>query len=259
MNIKMLALDLDGALLRSDGTISRYTLEVLEACRQKGIKITAATARPTITAEHLLGGLPLDALVHDGGAGALLGDGSHLFRMVLCSDLTNALIGDFLAAGMMLSCEGYDNFYYNYEDNDYVDFRRKHGQHAERTDFAQGISAEICKMNPRATAKQVQQIIKRHAHDLEIIEYTGYGFVRLAQKDSNKWQAVRKVAAHFGIDTAHVAAFGDDFIDVEMLANVGFGVAMGNGIPEAKAAAHFICDTNDNDGIARWLEENLCL
>ncbi|MCL2575227.1 MAG: HAD family hydrolase [Defluviitaleaceae bacterium] len=258
MDIKMLALDLDGALLRSDSTISQYSLDVLEHCRQKGIKITAVTARPYITARHVLVDLQFDAIIHDGGAAALL-DETYLFKKIICPKLTNALIADFLAAGITLSCEGYENYYYNFEDNDYADFRRKHNQHAEKTDFAQGITTQICKINPRATAEQVQKIIQKYPHEFEIIEYTGYGFIRLAEKDSNKWQAVKEVAAHFGIDTASIAAFGDDFIDVELLANVGYGVAMANGIDAVKKAAKYQCDTNDNDGIARWLEEKLCL
>ena len=31
------------------------------------------------------------------------------------------------------------------------------------------------------------------------------------------------------------------------------GAAMGNAIPEVKAAAEFIADTNDNDGVAKFL------
>ena len=42
-----------------------------------------------------------------------------------------------------------------------------------------------------------------------------------------------------------------------MLRECGIGVAVANAIDEAKAVADFVCDTNDNDGVARWLEENL--
>jgi hydroxymethylpyrimidine pyrophosphatase-like HAD family hydrolase len=46
MDIKMIVTDLDGTLLRSDKTISGYTASIFKRCRDKGIKIVFATARP---------------------------------------------------------------------------------------------------------------------------------------------------------------------------------------------------------------------
>jgi hydroxymethylpyrimidine pyrophosphatase-like HAD family hydrolase len=45
-----------------------------------------------------------------------------------------------------------------------------------------------------------------------------------------------------------VAAFGDDHNAIEMLRNCGIGVAVENAIDKAKAAADYLCDTNDNYG-----------
>ena len=52
-------------------------------------------------------------------------------------------------------------------------------------------------------------------------------------------------------------AFGDDFNDLGMLATAGWGVAMGNAIPEIKAAANDVTATNNEDGVARYLEKLL--
>jgi hydroxymethylpyrimidine pyrophosphatase-like HAD family hydrolase len=45
--------------------------------------------------------------------------------------------------------------------------------------------------------------------------------------------------------------------DKEMLVSMGSGVPMGNAIEEVKMIADYICDTNDNDGVAKWLDENI--
>ena len=76
-------------------------------------------------------------------------------------------------------------------------------------------------------------------------------------KDAQKAKAVKEVAEHFGISLSEVAAFGDDYNDVEMLRDCGTGVAVANAIEEAKTAAGIICGFNDEDGPARWLEENV--
>ena len=65
------------------------------------------------------------------------------------------------------------------------------------------------------------------------------------------------LADFLGIEPAEVAAFGDDYSDVKMIAACGFGVAMSNAIDEVKAVADYICGSNDEGGAARWIEENI--
>jgi len=50
-------------------------------------------------------------------------------------------------------------------------------------------------------------------------------------------------------------AFGDDWNDIELLRNCGTGIAVANALNEAKAVADYVCASNDEDGVAKWLEE----
>ena len=50
-------------------------------------------------------------------------------------------------------------------------------------------------------------------------------------------------------------AFGDNGNDVEMLKNADIGIAVGNAQEVAKSAADLVIDTNENDGVARYLME----
>ena len=52
-----------------------------------------------------------------------------------------------------------------------------------------------------------------------------------------------------------IAAFGDGSNDTMMLKTVGMGVAMANGMPEVKAAADRLTDSNDEEGVARFIEK----
>jgi hydroxymethylpyrimidine pyrophosphatase-like HAD family hydrolase len=79
----------------------------------------------------------------------------------------------------------------------------------------------------------------------------------IMNKNARKRNAVIALATEFGVSLAEVAAFGDDYNDIEMLRECGAGVAVANAIDEAKAAADYICDANDNDGVAKWLERNV--
>jgi hydroxymethylpyrimidine pyrophosphatase-like HAD family hydrolase len=76
-------------------------------------------------------------------------------------------------------------------------------------------------------------------------------------RNATKLNAIKTLTDHWGISLDDVAAFGDDRNDVEMLKECGVGVAVGNAIQEAVNAADAITDTNDNDGVARYIEANL--
>ena len=76
-------------------------------------------------------------------------------------------------------------------------------------------------------------------------------------KGATKSKAVSALALYWGINRLEIAAFGDDSNDIDLLSDVGVGIAMENALDEVKAVADHICDTNENDGVAKWIEENI--
>ncbi|MDR1219408.1 MAG: HAD family hydrolase [Treponema sp.] len=64
-------------------------------------------------------------------------------------------------------------------------------------------------------------------------------------------------AKNENIELSEIAAFGDDYIDIEMIKKCGTGVAMGNGMKELKEIAKYICESNNESGVGRWLEKNI--
>ena len=57
-----------------------------------------------------------------------------------------------------------------------------------------------------------------------------------------------------GIQTAQIAAFGDDYADIGMLELCGMGIAMGNAIDAVKEKADLVIGGNDEDGIVAYLK-----
>lgn len=82
----------------------------------------------------------------------------------------------------------------------------------------------------------------------------GQAALELLHGACSKWVAVRRVARRFGIRRSEVLAIGDGQNDVEMIAEAGLGVAMGNALDEVKAVADLIAPPNDDDGAAEILE-----
>ena len=82
--------------------------------------------------------------------------------------------------------------------------------------------------------------------------------IEICDRGVSKGRALEQLCLRLGIDPADVCAVGDNGNDVSMIANVGLGVAMANGMGEAKAVARVVTErTNDEDGLADFIERLL--
>jgi hydroxymethylpyrimidine pyrophosphatase-like HAD family hydrolase len=104
--------------------------------------------------------------------------------------------------------------------------------------------------------EQIRTIDEYITQDLYLEINNGmFGFIM--NKNASKWLGIKELAEYFGIDIKNTIAFGDDMNDLTMIKNCGKGICMKNGLDEVKAIADDICEDNENDGIAKWLEKNV--
>lgn len=96
------------------------------------------------------------------------------------------------------------------------------------------------------------------------IEDMGYAIItsipnnmEINQRGCSKGKALSFLADKLGVNQKDVMAAGDGGNDISMLQYAGISVAMGNAIPEAKTAAKYVTDTNENDGLAKAIEKYL--
>ena len=256
MDIKMIACDLDRTLLRTDITISAYTTQVLAKCRQQGILLAYATARPKVVSAPFADVLRPDVVISDSGALARMGE-SVIHKVVLPKDIVDEILHILHNRPPVgyITASTDDGLLVNYpidpNDEGWANWKPIYA------DFVAGISADMYKISAEiADASLLKEITALPG--ITYTPYSGENWGTIAAAGVTKWQAVEKVAEHLNINTKQIVAFGDDFSDIEMLQNCGVGVAVTNAIDEVKAVADFICDSNDNDGVARWLEANLC-
>jgi Cof subfamily protein (haloacid dehalogenase superfamily) len=249
MNIKLIVTDLDQTLLRSDKTISNYSVEVLRRCQEKGIKIMFATARPWLKLTDFIAQISVDALCYSIGT-SVMAEGKIIARFTFAPAEQNSIFA---------RLKSDPNIYRISASSDDVSYF-----------FGQAIDSQgiLCDFSADCDVKF--NLIAFRSKDIErsidnLREYAGVKFFRvtdtnlvdIAPARAGKWTAIQLVAQHFRLNTAEIAAFGDDHNDLDMLQNCGVGVAMASAIPEAKSAARFICENNDSDGVAKWIEEHL--
>jgi Cof subfamily protein (haloacid dehalogenase superfamily) len=75
--------------------------------------------------------------------------------------------------------------------------------------------------------------------------------------DATKWTAILHLAEFWGVGPAEICAVGDDVNDIPMLENAGLGVAMGHSHPEVVAAADIVTGRHDDEGVAMFIEDVL--
>jgi Cof subfamily protein (haloacid dehalogenase superfamily) len=97
-----------------------------------------------------------------------------------------------------------------------------------------------------------EAFIKQH-DDLHFIRWHDYSCDVLPGGGS-KAVGVNKIIKAAGLDKKHAFAFGDGFNDLEMVQEVGTGIAMGNAVLPLKEAADYMTASVEEDGILKGLE-----
>jgi hydroxymethylpyrimidine pyrophosphatase-like HAD family hydrolase len=252
MKIKMVVTDLDNTLLRHDKTVSKYTVDVFRRIRERGILTAFATARDfRFVMEYItpMNGIESDILIADNGA-LVRYKGRDLYKKMIPSATVNALMPCF----DLVRCVSTENAYYlsgNYS-NDHWSL----GKNATViTGFSEGMGEDAFYLDGN-TGKSPSSLTEGYP-DIRTVTYSDVNLITVVHREATKLYAIIAVSSALNIDMNDVAAFGDDFSDVEMLIECGIGIAVANAIVEAKTTADYICDTNDNDGVAKWIEENI--
>jgi hydroxymethylpyrimidine pyrophosphatase-like HAD family hydrolase len=249
-DVKLIVTDLDGTLLRSDKAISSYTSEVLRRCRARGIKLVFATARPA-NRIALLGIADLANVVIINNGASLYQHGESVTQFGIAPAIAKPLMNQLLHAlpGLRISIEYGHIAYANCDLSDLWETEIHIG-----FDDLPDIPADKIVIRAGAETYVAVQGLLPSGLYAQLCE--GW-LILIMHESATKWNAVRLLAAQWGIEIGEIVAFGDDHNDMEMLRNCGVGVAMANALDEVKDAADCLCGSNDEDGVAKWLEKHV--
>ena len=111
------------------------------------------------------------------------------------------------------------------------------------------------------TLESVAEVLNRSYPDVATKTWGGpHNMLELTPKGVHKATGLALIADDLGFKPKNIMAFGDEYNDVEMLEFAGRGVVMKNGSEQAKKVANDMTEyTNDEDGLARYLEKYLSL
>ncbi|MBQ8632421.1 MAG: GNAT family N-acetyltransferase [Lachnospiraceae bacterium] len=248
--IKTIITDLDRTLLHTDKTISDYTQQVLKMCHEKGILIMAATARPERAILDYHGQVKFDAMTVMNGAGVIAPGLENAGYPIARESVATILERLCALPDIILSLECGNEVYANIEIPIWnaIVFHEFPKIPTEGPIYKILVSRENENIGPLVETLLTEDTYCTVANE---------NLVQIMNKKATKWNGIRMMLEGFGITPEQAVYFGDDNDDIEALKNCGTGVAVANAIEAVKEAADVIVESNDEDGVAKWIEREL--
>ncbi len=269
-HIRLAALDLDGTTLRSDKSLSEYTIETLKNAHEHGMHIVVASGRSFASLPEQVIQFPWAeyAITSNGAAVYEVHTGKRLRECRLKPEVVEKLLA--IAEENHVMVEGFvDGVSYSaraYVENpvlfgaslysvSYVKSTRRPVEdifaflleHKEELD-----SLDIVVGDERTKAT-LRRIISEQVEGIYLTSSVPT-LLEISDEKAGKATALAFLADYLQIPQEATVAFGNAENDIDMICWAGVGVAVENSPEEVRRAADEITRTNDADGVARWIE-----
>ncbi|MFI1236131.1 HAD family hydrolase [Nocardia salmonicida] len=264
--IRMFATDLDGTLLRSDRTVSPRTAEAMAGAQAAGIEVVWATARARHSVHELAQscGFRGKAVCANGAVLLDLADGTPeiIDTVSIDTGAAGAVMAQIraLIPGVVFANVGATRFVAEPAYAALCKFtdhhRNPHEMELSDT-LPTGVEAmvKIVARHPELPGAQLyRQAVAVGITGVELT-HSGAAYMEMAAEGVSKASALARLCALDGIHLSEVAAAGDALNDVAMLTWAGTALVPANAVPEVIALADRVLPTNDEDGVAFYLEE----
>ena len=268
MNIRMIATDVDGTILPRGGVISDATRRAVAGCRARGIPFVIVSGRwigALGDVIHQCGAEDQPLIIVNGGA--VLGPGGVLWQERFMSPEDVQRVYSVLSR-------------YDVQINSYVpgalyclntgalahpssmikgylgggklvldDRAAFEGEALDRVYKLEGLTEDTALMD------EVRATLRRETGAQ--VTHSSWRNVELMSRGMGKAAALKWLADRLGVALADCMAFGDNANDLDMLAAVGWPVAVGNASDTVRRAARIVAESDVNDGVARVIFERV--
>ena len=265
MEIKLIALDLDGTTLNSLGLLTQITKEAIENVIEKNLFVVIATGR-------VFSALPDEILKIKGIHYLVTSNGARVFDIKEARNIYSNLIGEVEIEIIVKLLRQYDfmieafisgEAYVDrkiYDNIETVGLNKKHTDYVLKTRKPMTNLFEFILLNKgnvenininfgKQEDKKMMAVVLGQLKNVTITSSFDHN-LEIGGETTSKADAIRKISHRLGIEEKHVMAFGDSPNDGAMLEAAGMSIAMGNGKDQIKEIAKFITHSNDEDGVA---------
>lgn len=283
---KLVAIDIDGTLLNSNGELTEKTKETIEKVANRNVKVVLTSGRVTKSVKTIANEISADKYI-------ICDNGASIYDLNEEKTIWSKEINKKSVIELINICIENNIYYMVFTDKEIIVkdlkhmalafYKQRHNCNDEATgitqfkyagiDYISKIDAPIrrivvCDQDRVIYNSIVNRLKKIEGVDLMAAPHISnkiikngdeklvltYSYAEILPQNTNKWVAIKELIKTIGIKEEEVMAVGDNFNDIAMLQNAGLGVAMNNGAPVAKEVARVVAPSNDEDGVALILE-----
>ncbi|WP_374723692.1 Cof-type HAD-IIB family hydrolase [Calidifontibacillus erzurumensis] len=271
MIYRLLAINIDGTLLKSNGKLSRETKEAIEYVRNKDVYITLVTSRNFPSAKKVAKALKLDSylITHSGAFIAKTLDEplfesrfseEKTFNIVQVLETYNCsirLVHERFSIGNRVKQKGnlMGKIIANSNDPLFYPIQFVQSLSDQLVDFPVAAPKIEVYFSTKEEMLEVKDIISKSFPEVNIVEAYDVMF-EITPGVASKEQGLRRLSDHLGIALEETVVIADSMSDIPMIAAAGLGVAMWNSPFEVKKAADWVTRSNDHDGVAYMIKEH---
>lgn len=270
---RLLALDLDGTALRSDGSLSEYSKRAFMDAHEAGIHIVVSSGRSFRSLPEEILSLPCMeyAITSNGAVIYDINNKKQLQVFYLKEEAVEELLR--IAEEAKVTAEGFINGV-PYADFDYVEHPEKFGAGLRAAAYVRRTrrpvsdifsflrshrreleSLDLITCDP-LKKEQLRAWIQREVRDIYLTSSTPM-LLEVSDAHGGKASGLRFLAEYLGIPKKETAAFGNAENDLDMMVWAGQGVAVANAPEDVRAQADEVTASNDEDGVGHWIRRYL--
>ena len=268
----MICIDMDGTLLNSHHEVSARNKEAIKRAIEKGVVVAITTGRIFRSAKIYadLLGIKTPIVASNGGFIKEQDKDEVIYKSALTYNELKKIDS---------VIKKYDlNVYYNLydgiilektldENHAYKQANKRAKSEEDKITIRENVDIDkafkehegdvlkaICIENENVEGLNRAKEELKAIEGLEVVSSWSNNF-EVMPKGTCKWSGIKQLAKILGIKEEEVICIGDSENDLSMIQNAGFGIAMGNGRDDVKAAAKYITDDNEHDGVGKAIEK----
>ena len=264
MKFKMFVTDVDDTLLNDNHEITERNKEAIMDMQRQGVTFVLASGRPTEAITNIAKELELDKYNgyiagYNGGEILDVKSGEIISRDKLTREELLGIYEETKDIDLKFityknkSILGKENDEYVNEEVRLTGFDFIEFYDLKDVEFDEVIKCML--VGNSKIVSETREILEPRYKGKYYVTISKPIFLEITNKNISKGNAVKKISEKLGISLEEVAAIGDSFNDVSMLEIAGFSATVENGNPEIKKMVKFISSSNNEDGIANFVEE----